>query len=455
MATSANSRVRWLATAVACAAMGMVAGDASAQPATATGAAAGYASAPPAAALNGEAATLKARIAQLPASTIDLRTQPPSSVVRPLPPSASASSARWATSIARPSAPVGAASGGTPASGTARYVPLPPEEARAAQALLTRQLDSLKPVNPGQPAFTAFKGAVVTQASGSGEVTLIPLVLVDSPLRFNPARRLYEGSIAVGLIELGYMGPAKTLSAPIRFQVLGDATADPSISQVASTSPPFTTVRVSARDVRAALDLQVASNVNAEPVKLTLPVKRAQLELRAKTRLQGWGLESTEVTVAATDSEASKGSLVVLEAPLGNLTPQRVTLTDQGDAQAVLRSESTGRIQLTATGASLEPATLMIDYEFPTRFLLAALGGGLVGGLLRTGGKHFGDARRFAWNLLLGVLTGALVFGLFALGINVVGFPLPRVGGEALVGVVSALGAFFGTGVLAPARARR
>lgn len=403
----------------------------------------GHAGAQPAPAVSRDAAALNVRIARLPASTVDLRTASAASAVRPAPPPAAAAS------VARPSPYPSAAIG------TARYVPLPAEEARAAHTLLSRQLDFLKPASPGSPPFVAFKGAVITQTTGSGEVTLIPLALVDSPLRFNATRRLYEGSIAVGLIELGHTGAAKTLSAPIRFQVLGDATAEPSIAQLASTSPPFTTIRVSARDVRAGVDLQVLSNVSAEPVKLTLPVRRAQLELRAKTRLQGWGLETAEVAVGASDGEASKGSRVVLSAPLGNLSPQQVVLGEDGSAQTMLRSESIGRVQLTATAASLEPGQLTIDFDFPARFLLGGVGGGLVGGLLRIGMNRTGSFGRLAWKLLLGVLTGTLVFGLFALGVNVVGFPLPRGGGEVLVAVVSALGAFLGTGVLAPGQAKR
>jgi hypothetical protein len=390
-----------------------------------------------------DSTALKARINQLPATTIDLNKAAEARVVRPAPtPIEAAKAAKAPASVTAAPRPR--------TSGFARYVPLPPEEAQATRKILTQQLAHLKPTRPDLPAFVAFKGAVMIQTNDAAEVALIPLALVDDPLRFDAASKQFVGRIAVGLVELGYKGPAKALSAPIGFQVFGDARTDPDIAQVGSTSPPFQIIRISASDPRDSVELQVVSNVSAEPVKLTLPVQRARLELRAKTRLQGWGLESTDVVVSASDGEGSKGQVVVLDAPRGTITPEKVVLAADGTATASLRSESTGRVQLTATSARLESARLGLDYEFPARVLIAGVFGGLAGGLLRRGLKRGGSSKRIALELLLGVLAGAVVFGLFALGVNVVGFQLPQNGGEVLVAVVSALGAYFGTRLLEP-----
>ena len=48
------------------------------------------------------------------------------------------------------------------------------------------------------------------------------------------------------------------------------------------------------------------------------------------------------------------------------------------------------------------------------------------------------------------MLAGAVVFGLYALGVNLTGFRLPAQAGEVLVFVVSAVGAFIGTRLLTP-----
>lgn len=66
--------------------------------------------------------------------------------------------------------------------------------------------------------------------------------------------------------------------------------------------------------------------------------------------------------------------------------------------------------------------------------------------------KRWRSPLRLAPELALGVITGALIFGLFVVGVHVLGLPLPPNGGEVLVAAVAALGAFFGTVLLkAPA----
>ncbi len=444
-----------------------------------------------------DSAELKQRISRLPATTIDLRKAAANGVVQPASkppwpsivtkpataqnaPPPTAPVAKDAAPPRKPSAAIGASIGGligkplglgkpssTPsapkiaattsasvssvakaAMGLARYVPLPQQEAQAVQQLLSEQL-SAQAATGTAGEFEPFRGAVMIRALDASEVTLVPIVLVDDPLRFERTRGRFEGRIAVGLVELDPQGPAKKLSAPIGFQVFGDARADPEITQVDSTSPPFRLIKIAASDPREAIELRVVSNVSAEPVSVRLPVARARLELKGKTSLQGWGLESTEVTVRASDGNTSRDEVVVLSARRGNLKPETVKLDDAGTAQAVLRSEATGRVLLEASSSRLQAATLEFDFEFPTRFLAAAVVGGLGGGLLRRGLKRSGSARRLALELLLSVLTGALIFGLFVLGVNLTGFQLPRDGGEVLVAVVAALGAFFGTQLLA------
>ena len=330
------------------------------------------------------------------------------------------------------------------AAGFARYIPLPQEEAQAVKRLLSEQI---KPTSPAGAAreFEPFHGAVMIQAIDASEVTLVPVVLADDPLRFDRKSRLFEGRIAVGLVELDGRGPAKKLSAPIGFQVFGDGRADPAIAQIDSTSPPYTSIKIATRDPREAVELRVVSNVSADPVSVRLPVERARLALSAKPRLQGWGLESADVTVSAGDGEASRGEVVVLAASRGSLSLPKVELGSDGTANVTLRSESTGAAFLEASNPRLLTAKAEIAFDFPSRFMVAGLIGGLAGGLLQRGLKRWRSSRRLALELLLGVITGALVFGLFVLGVNVLGLPLPRDGGEVLVAVVAALGAFFGT----------
>jgi hypothetical protein len=381
-------------------------------------------------------AAIKARISSLPARPVELKRVDPT-VATP-------------AGKASPTPPAPAVATKPPAATTARYVPLPPPERAVTNEVLAQQLVGVKAARPDLPAFVAFKGALVTQTVDAAEVTLIPLVFVDDPLRFDPATNQFQGRIAVGLVELGVKGPSKTLPAAVLFQTLGDVTANPEEAEVKSTSPPFRTVVITARDPRDKVELRVFST-GMEPIVVAVPVERARLQLSAKTQLQGWGLESTEVVVSASNGAASKGQEVELhQPPLGTLSPTTVRLLDNGRNTARLRSESIGTVQLTASSAALgAPEPLTIDFQFPARFLVAGLLGGLVGAFLRKGLKRTGT-RRLVFELALGVLTGALVLGLFVLGVNVTGFPLPSAGGEALLFVVAALGAYTGTQLLQP-----
>ena len=398
-------------------------------------------------------AALRARIATLPGRSVELRkVDPTATPVDPVREEKATSAARRPPAAAVRPSPLPPEARVTGA--TARYIPLPASESAATSAALTQQL-GLKPPRAGVPGIVPFAGALVTQAADSTEVLLIPTVVVDDPLRFDAATRQFLGSIAVGLVELGVKGPPKPLPTWVTFQTLGAVVANPEEAEVKTTAPPFRRIAIAARAPGDKVELRVFST-GMDPVVVVMPVERARLQLAAKPRLQGWGLESTEVTIAASDGAASKGQEVVLQPPaLGTLTPMTLRLEDNGTATAKLRSESTGSVQIVASSSTLgAPEPLSIEFEFPTRFLLSGLVGGLAGSILKRGGKRAG-ARRWARDLLLGVLTGAVVLGLFVFGVNVTGFPLPPAGGEVLVFVVAALGAFVGTQLLQPKVATR
>lgn len=386
-------------------------------------------------------AALRARIATLPATPLEAQKPTPGATITPARPVT-----EWKVG------PVDSVTKGSPQSAEtsfkARYVQLPPREQRETNVVLDHQLRDLNPARAEVPAFVQFNGAVVTQTKEATEVTLVPIVMVDDPLRFNAGTNRYEGSIAVGLVELGFKGPSKALSAGFNFQVFGDARTDPEMAIVSATAPPFVAMRVFADNPRDRVELQVVSNMSPDPVPLSLPVQRANLMLKGKQNLQGWGLESAEVTVSASDGSASKGQVVLLEAPVGNLSPEQLQLDSNGTAHASLRSESIGSAMLTASSNRLAPASETFNFEFPLRFLLAAIVGGVVGGLLRRG--MAGAGRPLFLELLLSVLAGAVGFGLFTLGVNLTGFQLPRNGGEVLVAVVAALFAVGGTAMLLP-----
>jgi hypothetical protein len=86
-----------------------------------------------------------------------------------------------------------------------------------------------------------------------------------------------------------------------------------------------------------------------------------------------------------------------------------------------------------------------VRFVFPWLFLAAAILGGVVGSLIRWA-RTENAGRRKLWIelLVLGVLVGLVVASAYSIGINLIGFEPAAHAGEAVVFVLSALGAYFG-----------
>jgi hypothetical protein len=372
--------------------------------------------------------------------------RPPTSVRVATPPLAPASAA--VTVRPRPAAAATAPLGVAITAASLRYERLP----AAAMGDVSRRIDEHVKAVLNRPDVVAknFAGAVVATSAEAGAPPLkvVPLVFVDDPLRFNAASGRYEGRVAVGLIEMVASGVRRSLGASINFQLLGDVQSAPDMAAVTDTAPPFAFIKVSASDPGDSVRVRVMTNLAADPVPLELPVERSRLELAGKTRLQGWGLETTDVTVSASDGAVSRGAKVSLTLDRGTIAPAQAVLDDAGTAVLTLRSDGTGGASLSARSARHREVQRAYQYDMPLRSMSASLLGGLGGGALRQfGARRTGMRRRIA-EMLGAVLCGALVWGLFVLGVNVLGIALPSHGGEVLVAVVSALGAYIGVRLL-------
>jgi hypothetical protein len=219
------------------------------------------------------------------------------------------------------------------------------------------------------------------------------------------------------------------------------------------TAPPFEVIRVSSNDPGPEVRLTVRSTVNPEGAQLTMKVVRPEVEVRINpTLIQGFGLETADIVVSSKAPQVTRGLRIQLASDGGRVEPLTVVLDDSGIATARIRSAAVGRATVRAEGPVIASgAQGSVGFQTPWRFIGSALLGGLAGGVIRKGAQWRAGRRRLTLELLVAVLTGAVVFGLFALGVNVVGFNLPSQGGEVLVFVVSALGAFMGTRIFAAA----
>ena len=381
---------------------------------------------------------LRARIARLPAATV-VMTAPDT---KSLTPSMSPAGQPSASPTLSPRINAVQELPQTLRLSEVRFVPLNAEvEARSVQQV-QRQVTG--PV-------AVFEGAIRTLAIDREELTLKAVVLSGSPLRYLTESRHFEGTLKVGVVALGIQAP-RQLSKPILFEVIGSVATKPKFVTVKSTAPPYQTITVISDSADEPVDVQVVSNVTPEGVKLTIPVQPALFVRVTPSRIQGWGLETADVLVQSRALGPKTNRRVQLSTDGGIVTPTEISLSTEGTGTASIRSVSTGKADITVSGPAFPdaPTPAPVEFLFPLHFIAAGILGGLAGGALRLGVPRRGAGRRTLAKLGLAVICGAIVFALYALGANVIGFQLPGRAGELVVFVVSALGALGGVGLLKP-----
>jgi hypothetical protein len=298
-----------------------------------------------------------------------------------------------------------------------------------------------------------FEGVVQTTDAEAKELILKAVAFPRAPLRRNPATGRFEGGISVGVIEVDGSG-TRTLAAPVAFQVLGPVATTPDTVSIGQTAPPYRDIQVAADAPDSELRVTVVSNVAPAGEELVLKVRTSLGVTVTPPRIQGWGLETADVLVSAQAADAARDNTIQLSSTMGRLSATEAALDKGGNAKVSIRSESVGTGKVSVRGGGLDGGSVDVEYVFPWRFLGAALVGGIVGGLLRKRSRSRSTGA-FAKSMGIAVLSAAVVVALYVLGINLVGFALPAHGGEVLVFVVAALGALYGTKLLAPDGASR
>lgn len=334
----------------------------------------------------------------------------------------------------------------TPAlkAGQVRIKPLSRDLDVATRKLVLQRIAEDSDQTLREKPVVVFNGAAEMLSADKQELTLRALALADKPLRYNAGRRLYEGTLSVGVVELDPSGKAVELSTPVVFEVLG-VVARPKRVSATTTAPPFGSVAIEVENPGNTFSARVWSILDpTSEVILEMPVEKPQLRVSASPeRIQGWGLQKAKILVQATNLSGGQLS-VQASSTLGQLDSNNVVIDEDAMAVVSLRSASTGTATVMVSGTPFDSALTQVEFVFPLPYILAALVGGIAGGLLRLGGDRR-SGRRIALDLLIAVICGVIVFGLFVLGVNVTGFALPAQAGEVLVFVVTALGAFGGT----------
>jgi hypothetical protein len=189
---------------------------------------------------------------------------------------------------------------------------------------------------------------------------------------------------------------------------------------------------------------------------LTLPVERPALELSVSLRtLQGFGLQTAEVSARPVAGVWSGGApeRLLFAAERGSLEPSDALLGDEGVAKSRLRSSGFGSDTLRAGGAPFAEAEVKVRYVFPSTFVLAALLGGVIGGVAAVRLRAKRSVRGV--DLLTAAATALVAAVAYACGINFTGVDLGRGFHEALVFTVGAVAAIAGLPALVARVARK
>lgn len=295
------------------------------------------------------------------------------------------------------------------------------------------------------PVTLATVGATGTQ------IALGIIVRTGSGLmpRVDPSQ--YEGRIYVGLVNT--LDPLTTikLPAPVQVTVTGPVISiTPDQHQFEATNT-FVPVTVVARNPRDPVELRVSTGVDISETVVPVSVFNPSVSVVTSVpSIAGFGFETVDVTVQAKGIPKLEGMPVTLflQGGGGSFTPaSQLTLDANGRATAKLRSSGLSpNVVVAATlgnGATAQAAP--IGYVWPIAWLAFAVGGGLIGGVL----KQLTDKpRRWLAVIVVGVLLGLLAAGLYTLGVSTIPALPVGIGGQLVVAVIAALTAFGGVSLL-------
>lgn len=285
----------------------------------------------------------------------------------------------------------------------------------------------------------------VADAAGERLHVLIPLVEIEEGgLRFDPAKNAYVGSILIGLLDKDNPAAADSLGREVVMQITGEVQSLEAV-RLRTMNIPFQRVMLSVARPRGDSVL-IRLRPTFDPrggSDIWVPIRRATLSLHASPRrIAGFGLEIAELIVMNQDNEETVP--VALISNLAKPNPSQVRATQEG-AVSRIRSSGVGTDTVRLAGGAYQ-GFAVVQYAWPISFLLAAIFGGLFGGVLNAlSTKRHSDPRTVAFLGGQGALTGIVGAVLYAVGINVVGWAPSAEYGEALMFAVA-----FMTGLMGP-----
>lgn len=294
--------------------------------------------------------------------------------------------------------------------------------------------------NPHEISYTAVY--TVPSTAGGSDRHLRPHVVTNlEGIQFFPAERLFRGTFLFGLIDSSSRQSTSRLAVPVRAQLASSDGVSPAELLVEHVNVPFLKVTVTSETPGDSVRVQVIPDIDPAGLSVTLPVRQTVVADVSPKRIQGFGLQTALVGV-----RLAGGSLDSVEADVapdqGIVTNRRVML-HRGRAQDVtVRSSGVGLDSIRIISVAGRDV-IALQYQWPLRFLLAAIGGGCIGVFARRWRKRtFKVGLR---DVLNGVFVGLMAAVGYALGVNLLKVEIPLQGfNEAAVLLAAAVATFAG-----------
>jgi hypothetical protein len=288
---------------------------------------------------------------------------------------------------------------------------------------------------------------VTPDATLSGEWVLRPIYKVVEPMRWRPDQEAFRGSFFFALEDTVRPAESRPVEPAIPFELLGEARVAPAQVRLGHTNLPLQRVDVVARDAVDSVRVHVVPGSALAGRDLWIPVQPSLSVTIEPRRIQGWGIQTGKVVARVVGTSRVEPLAASATAARSTMDGTGFQIDGSGTGEIGFRTAGVGPDTFDVFVAGIGRVTATADVVFPWMFLLAALLGGVFGGVgAAAQGRNDRDRVRWLEHALKGAFAGLLAaVAWYALGISLLRMDVgvERFNELAVFGL-AALAAYFG-----------
>lgn len=257
--------------------------------------------------------------------------------------------------------------------------------------------------------------------ANSNPLIYTPIIVSSKPLIIDKEKG-YKAKVS--LVLLSEDTKQKKVTTPIKLEIVSkELKVKPSKISLSHLNLPTTDIDLYTESIKDSAAIRILTNSNLKNgYTYYLKVKPSLLLETNRKKIQGFGIQKTNLTVRFKGSSSRKQEKINIISSLGEVTPSSFSLAYNEAKNITVRSEGIEDIKLIASISSakepMKSNILVIEQVFPYLFLIFSLVGGIIGMLIRFGLKK--DKKKYTSKLFLsGILIGLLgTIIYYVLGVN-------------------------------------